>query len=57
MMVSNTNILGLVVFSLCFGIAIACVGEEAQPILDFFASLTTVRPYTTIMVAITLKNL
>lgn len=38
----NTNILGLVVFSLVFGIAIACVGEQAQPILSFFESLVSV---------------
>jgi Na+/H+-dicarboxylate symporter len=41
-MASNTNILGLVVFSLAFGIAIASVGKEAEPILKFFASFVAI---------------
>jgi len=41
-MKDNTNILGLVVFSLVFGVAIAAVGEEGKPILNFFSSLVSV---------------
>lgn len=41
-MKDNTNILGLVVFSLVFGVAIASVGEEGQAILKFFDSLVSV---------------
>jgi len=41
-MKDNTNILGLVVFSLVFGVAIASVGDEGEPILNFFASLVSV---------------
>ena len=38
----NTNILGLVFFSILFGLAIATVGEEAKPILQFFTSLVQI---------------
>jgi len=41
-MKDNTNILGLVVFSLVFGVAIAAVGEEGEAILKFFSSLVSV---------------
>jgi len=41
-MKDNTNILGLVVFSLVFGVAIAAVGEDGKPILSFFSSLVSV---------------
>jgi len=41
-MKDNTNILGLVVFSLVFGVAIAAVGEDGKPILNFFSSLVSV---------------
>jgi len=34
--------LGLVVFSLVFGVAIAAVGEEGEAILKFFSSLVSV---------------
>ena len=36
------SILGLVVFSLVFGVAIAAVGEEGEAILKFFSSLVSV---------------
>ena len=35
-------ITGLVVFSLVFGVAIAAVGEDGKPILNFFSSLVSV---------------
>ena len=38
----GSNILGLIVASLVFGIAIASVGEKAQPVLSFFSSITEV---------------
>jgi len=39
---SSTNILGLVVFSLATGIAIALSGEEGKPLLMFFKSVSHV---------------
>jgi len=38
----NSNILGLVMWSIFFGLAIAAVGEKAKPVLDFFVSFTEV---------------
>ncbi len=38
----TTNILGLVVFSVVIGVAIASVGEAGRPLLAFFESLSTV---------------
>jgi Na+/H+-dicarboxylate symporter len=37
---NGTNILGLVVFSIITGVAIACVGEEGKPLLNFFHSVS-----------------
>merc|ERR1719244_398659 len=39
---SSTNILGLVVFSVVTGIAIAMCGEEGKPLLKFFESVSIV---------------
>ncbi|XP_033227941.1 excitatory amino acid transporter 3-like [Belonocnema kinseyi] len=36
---SSTNTLGLVIFSIIFGITIAKMGPEAKPLLDFFNAL------------------
>jgi Na+/H+-dicarboxylate symporter len=33
---NGTNILGLVIFSIITGIAIAVCGEEGKPLLNFF---------------------
>lgn len=38
----NSNILGLVAWSIMFGIAIANVGEKAKPVLDFFVAFTEI---------------
>ena len=38
----NTNILGLIGWSLVFGIGIAVVGEPAKPLVDFFTAVTEV---------------
>jgi len=38
----NTNILGLVMFSLVFGVAIASVGEEGKPVLKFFEAFVSI---------------
>lgn len=38
--VSGTNILGLVVFSTVFGIALGKMGASAQPLLSFFQCLS-----------------
>lgn len=38
----NSNILGLVMWSIVFGIAIAAVGERAKPVLDFFIAFTEI---------------
>ena len=38
----NTNILGLVVFSVVTGIAIASAGEGGKPLLHFFDSVSIV---------------
>ena len=37
---NGTNILGLVVFSIVTGVAIACVGNEGKPLLNFFQSVS-----------------
>lgn len=37
----NFNILGLVVFAIVTGIAIAFVGEEAKPLLRFMQALSS----------------
>ncbi len=45
-MVDGTNMIGLVVYSLVFGFAFACIGKEAmanKPILGFFSSVTKVK--------------
>ena len=39
---NTTNILGLVVFSIVTGIAIACSGEDGKPLLSFFQSVSAV---------------
>ena len=39
---NSTNILGLVVFSIVTGIAIAMCGEEGEPLLKFFQSVSVV---------------
>jgi len=39
---SSTNILGLVVFSIVTGVAIAVSGEEGKPLLNFFESTSIV---------------
>jgi len=39
---SSTNILGLVIFSVATGIAIALSGEEGRPLLNFFRSVSHV---------------
>lgn len=39
---NGTNILGLVVFSIVTGIAIAASGEDGKPLLAFFTSVSTV---------------
>lgn len=39
---SSTNILGLVAFSLVFGVAIAATGAEGKPVLDFFTSFVAI---------------
>ncbi len=39
---SSTNILGLVVFSIVTGVAIASAGEEGIPLLRFFQSVSAV---------------
>ena len=38
----NTNILGLIAWSLVFGIGIAVVGEPAKPLVDFFTAIVEV---------------
>ena len=38
----NTNILGLIAWSLVFGIGIAVVGEPAKPLVDFFTAVVEV---------------
>ena len=38
----NSNILGLVMWSIVFGIAIAAVGDRAKPVLDFFIAFTEI---------------
>ena len=39
---SSTNILGLVVFAVVTGIAIAQCGEDGKPLLKFFESISIV---------------
>ena len=39
---NSTNILGLVIFSVATGIAIALSGEEGRPLLSFFKSVSHV---------------
>jgi len=39
---NGTNILGLVIFSIVTGVAIAMVGEEGKPLLNFFESVSIV---------------
>ena len=39
---NNTNILGLIAWSLGFGIGIAVVGEPAKPLVDFLAAVVQV---------------
>ena len=39
---SSTNILGLVIFSVVTGIAIALSGDEGKPLLNFFKSVSHV---------------
>merc|ERR1712029_1297009 len=39
---SNSNILGLVAWSIVFGVAIAAVGEKAKPVLNFFVAFTEI---------------
>ena len=36
---NGSNILGLVVFAVVFGIALATMGEKGKPLLDFFTAL------------------
>ena len=38
----NTNMLGLVIFSIVMGVAIACSGEHGRPLLHFFESMSNV---------------
>ena len=38
----NTNILGLIAWSVVFGIGIAVVGEPAKPLVDFFKAVVEV---------------
>ena len=38
----NTNILGLVAWSIILGIAIGALKEEAKPVLDFFVAFTKI---------------
>ena len=38
----NTNILGLIAWSLVFGIGIAVVGQPAKPLVDFFTAVVEV---------------
>lgn len=40
--VSGMNVLGLVVFSIAFGITMSRLGEAGKPIQDFFLSLNEV---------------
>jgi len=37
---NGSNILGLVVFAVVFGIALATMGEKGKPLLDFFTALS-----------------
>ena len=38
----NTNILGLVAWSIILGIAIGALKEDAKPVLDFFVAFTKI---------------
>jgi len=38
----NTNILGLIAWSLVFGVGIAVVGQPAKPLVDFFSAMVEV---------------
>ncbi len=41
-MADGSNILGMIVGAIVFGVAIAVVGEEADPVLKFFTSITVI---------------